>query len=162
MADTYVLEESSNEEYELIPEDTVLEAKVTKVEEVTTKMTDEHTGEPVKQVKFTFAIEDEPYKSAGRLAWGRTSTKFTTHEKCRLRAWTTEIMGVDTLPTGFRLSLPALVGNYCRIVMSVREWEDKKAGPDPETGQPRYRQSNDVKEVIRSRNVRPAAADEPF
>lgn len=152
MSDLFVLEESVEQEYELIPEDTILEAKVTKVQVVTTKMTDENTGEPVKQVEFTFVIQDEPYKD--RKAWGRTSTKFTTHEKCRLRAWVNEIMAVDALPTGFKLDLQGLVGSRCRIVMEVNSWEDKK------TQEPKA--NNRVKEVIRSRSSRPAAPEEPF
>lgn len=163
MGDTFTLEESTGEDFELIPEDTILEAKVLKIQTVTTKMTDEHTGEPVKQVEFTFGILDEPYAAANRKAWGRTSTKFTTHENCRLRAWVTEIMAVNELPTGFRLDTDALVGNQCRIVLEVNTWEDKKAGPDPVTGQPRYKSNNRVKEVIRSRAAgRPAHDEEPF
>lgn len=162
MGDTYTLEESTGEEYEIIPEGTIVEAKVTKIQTVTTKMTDENTGEPVKQVEFTFVIQDEPY--VDRKAWGRTSTKFTTHENCRLRAWVTEIMAVNQLPTGFRLDTDALVGNQCRIVLEVNTWEDKKAGPDPLTGETRYKSNNRVKEVIRSRSAKAAydPAEEPF
>lgn len=162
MGDTFTLEESTGEEYELIPDGTIVEAKVAKVQVVTTKMIDEVTNEPVKQVEFTFLILDEPY--VDRKAWGRTSMKFTTHENCRLRAWVTEIMAVNSLPTGFRLDLDALVGNQCRIVLEVNTWEDKKAGPDPLTGEPRYKSNNRVREVVRSRNAGTSynPADEPF
>lgn len=152
MGDTFTLEETSGEEYEIIPEDTILEAEVGKVQTVTTKMLDEQTGEPVKQVEFTFLIKDEPYVS--RKAWGRTSTKFTTHENCKLRAWVTEIMAVDNLPTGFRLDTDALVGQRCRIVMEVNSWEDKKTG--------QTKSNNRVKEVIRSRSAGTSFNEEPF
>lgn len=152
MGDTFTLEESPEGEYEIIPEDTILEAEVGKVQTVPTKMIDEQTGEPVKQVEFTFIIKDEPY--VGRKAWGRTSTKFTTHENCKLRGWVTEILAVDALPTGFRLDTDALVGSRARIVLEVNSWEDKKSG---ET-----KSNNRVKEVIRSRSASKATAEEPF
>lgn len=159
MGDLYTLEESTGEDYTLIPEDTILGVKVTKVETVTTKMTDEITGEPVKQVEFTFVVTDDgDYQS--RKVWGKTSTKFTTHEKCRLRAWTQEILAVDELPPGFKLDTDGLVGNSCRVVVGVNTWEDKKAGPDPLTGAAQYKSNNKVKDVIRARGGRPP--EEPF
>lgn len=172
MGDTFTLEESTGDEYALIPDGTVLEAKVGSAKVVTTKMVDEETGDPVKQVEFTFIVQDEtcpdeqgndmPVK--GRKAWGRTSTKFTTHENCRLRAWVTEIMAVNELQSGFRLDLEALEGSLCRIVVEVNTWEDKKAGPDPDTGETRYKSNNRVKEVIRSRTAKTSynPAEEPF
>jgi hypothetical protein len=153
--DEFILEESKSGEYELIPEDTILEAKITSAKVITTKMIDEGTGEPVKQVEFIFVVQDEgDYQ--GRKLYGKTSTKFTSHEKCRLHAWVLEIMAIDELPIGFKLSLPALVGNLCRIVVTVNEWEDKKTGEK--------KSNNPVKDVIRSRSAsrKVAPAEEPF
>ncbi len=152
--DEFVLEEPKSQEYELIPEDTILEAKIASAKVVTTKMTDQVTGEPIKQVEFVFVVQDEgDYKD--RQLWGKTSTKFVSHEKCRLHAWVLEIMAVNELPNGFKLSLPALVGNLCRVVVGVNEWEDKNG---------EKRTNNPVKDVIRSRSAtrKVAADEEPF
>lgn len=164
MGETLVLEEAKEfKEYELLPEDTILEAKITSAKKVTTKMIDEDTGEPVVQVEFVFLAQDEPYKSENRKFWGKTSTKFSAHEKCRLYSWTKEIMSVNELKTGFVLDLDALVGNHCRIVLDVNTWDDKKqTNPD---GTPVKRSNNPVKEVIRSRNTGPSVGydeSEPF
>lgn len=164
----FVLEESKPlEEYTLIPDETVLEAKVAEVKIETTKMKDQSTGEPVKQVVFKFAILDEPFNATDegtqRYIWGRTSTKFSTHENCRLHAWVLEIMAVDELPPGFKLNLQDLVGNQCRVVAEVNTWEDKKKDPDPVTGEYPTKSNNRVKELLRSRAAsQPSFAEEPF
>lgn len=153
--DEYVLEESVAGEYELIPEDTILEAKIVSVKTVTTKMTDQVTGEPVKQVEWIFVVKDDgPFYE--RKLYGKTSTKFVTHEKCRLHAWVLEVMAVDELPPGFKLSLSALVDNACRVVVSVNTWTDKKTDEE--------KSNNLVKDVIRSRSAtrKVARDEEPF
>lgn len=174
MGDTLVLEESTgSEDFELIPEDTILEAKVTKIAKETTKMIDETTGDPVQQYVFTFAILDSPYVEQKRLAWGRTSLKFSTHEKCRLYNWVLEIMAINELQPKFRLDLDNLLGLQCRIVMGVRSWDDKKAKQNDDgtyvatgTTEPPVKSSNYVKEVARSRTARSTAVaqaeEEPF
>lgn len=162
----FVLEESTATEFTLIPDETVLEAKVAEVKIETTKMKDQVTGEPVKQVVFKFAILDEPFNQTDegqqRFIWGRTSTKFSTHENCRLHAWVLEIMAVDELPAGFKLNLQDLVGNQCRVVAEVNTWDDKKKDPD-ENGEYPKKSNNRVKELLRSRAVaQPSFSEEPF
>ena len=159
---TFVLEESTGVEYELIPDGTIVPAKVVEVKRETTKMKDQVTGDPVEQIVFKFALLTDDY-GEGKVVWGRTSTKFSTHENCRLHAWVLEIMGVNELPAGFRLDLQDLVGNECRVSVEVNTWEDKKAGPDPETGEIRYKSNNRAKDVIRSRaSAKPNYDEEPF
>lgn len=159
MSETLTLEEApEGGDFEIIPEDSILEAEVAKVEVVTTKMTDENTGEPVKRVEFTFLIQEEPYLSQKRRLWGSTSTKFNQHENCKLRAWVQEIMAVDQLTTGFKLDLQALVGNRCRVVVEERSWESKTK--TNEDGTPFIERRNGVKEVFRSRSA--TRTEEPF
>lgn len=156
---TLTLTESDSREYELIPHGTIIDAKVSKVEKVTTGMKNDD-GSAVEQIAFTFRLLDDSYGEE-RNSWGRTSTKFSTHEKCRLYAWVLELMGVDELPPGFKLRLGDLVGNECRVRIEVNEWDDKKADPDPETGEYPKKQNNRVSDVIRSKNVS-ERYEEPF
>lgn len=166
MSETFTLVEApETPDFEVIPEGTILQVKITKAVVETTKMTDETTGEPVKQVVFTFAIQDEPYLTDKRLLWGRTSTTFSNHEKCRLYQWVKGIMSVSELPPGFTLNLQSLVGSACRVEVSVDTFDDKKQ-PVNEDGTYKRRSVNKVKNVIPARSTRAADPvrpdEEPF
>lgn len=162
---TFTLEESTGSgEYDLIPDGTVVPAKVVKVAKEKTNMTDEVTGEKVEQIVFSFALLTDDY-GENRRVFGRTSTKFTTHPNCKLHAWVLELMAANELPAGFKLNLQDLVGNECRVAVEVNTWEDKKQDPDPETGKYPEKSNNKVTDVIRAANTGVATAsflEEPF
>ena len=50
---------------------------------------------------------------------GETSTNFTNHPNCRMRAWVQEILAVE-LPSGFRFQPEAVKGSNVRVVVSKK------------------------------------------
>jgi hypothetical protein len=111
-------------------------------------------GNPVIQVEFIFELPGYtiPGQDGGtytRKVYGNTSTTFTTSSKCKLRAWVTEIMGVDELPPGYRLELDNLVGNPCKVVLSKKTYQDKKS-PMLADGTYPIKHSNRVTDVLRA------------
>lgn len=151
----YVLEESSYAGP--IPEDEIVAAKVMNVKQVKMlgaggKPYKNEKGEEVDQVEFSFTVEDSSSPYDGLRFWGKTSTTFTTNSNCRLRAWAQEILGQELVP-GYALDTDDLVGNPCRVVVGVREYEKE--------GQ--TKQTNYAKDVIRAKAGTTFLSDEePF
>lgn len=150
MGDTFTLEEQEGteggdgkKEFPLIPDGTIVNAEVLSITKKPMPYKDEKTGEFVVRVEWEFKIVDDPEYS-GRL-WGNTSTKFTTHPDCRMRAWVSEILGADVLPKDFRFNTDTLVGQKCRVVVEVYEFFDKKKNAQ------QFR--NRVQDVIRKQNA---------
>lgn len=140
---TFTLEEAPEiAEIPLIPEDTEVEAIVRKAEVVTTKMTNDD-GSPgfrwsscsnFRETSTATLTRTET--SRQRRVWGQTSTKFSNATNCRLRAWVTEILAVDSLPIGFHLDLNDLVDHPVRAIVTIKTWEDKKAPINPDGTRP--------------------------
>lgn len=128
MSTTYELSDAPV--FEAIPVDTVLEAEVDKVEERETPFwidqNDESKGKQ-RQVSFKFRITDAEH--SGRVLFGNTPTTFSNHPDCKLRVWVQEILGVDTLPLGFKLDLSQLEGAPIKVVVGNRS---KKAADGSE------------------------------
>lgn len=150
----FVLQEAPDlPDRQVFPDQTILDAEVAKVEVKTAPFTDDD-GNPVKQVEFTFEIPGyntvlDDGRSFAMRQYGRTSTTFSTSERCKLRAWVQEIMSVDELPAGFALDLDDLVGNPCRVILKWKEYDDKKA-PRNADGSYKKRQINEVEDVLRA------------
>ncbi len=154
MTDEFVLTETVDlPPVEAFPDGTILPAEVAKVEVKTAPFTDDD-GNPVKQVEFVFELPGhtttlEDGRVFTRKVYGKTSTTFSTSEKCRLRAWVQEIMSVDELPAGYRLELGDLVGNPCRVILKWKQYQDKKS-PIQADGTYRMKQINEVQDVLRA------------
>lgn len=155
MSDEYTLEESASfnddekTEFTLIPEDTVLESELLGMEKKTMPFKDDD-GNDVVKVEWTFKVtQDGEFKN--RRVWGQTSTVFTSHEDCKMRAWVQELLAVDELTPGFKFKTADLINNSARIVIGQRSWTDKK------TNEPRT--VNTVKDVIRSRQATAPVVD---
>lgn len=58
-------------------------------------------GESPTQIEFHFKVTEGEYK--GVHLWGNAHPYFTWDEKCRFRIWTQALLGVSSLPDGFRL-----------------------------------------------------------
>lgn len=110
-----------------LPEGQVLNAKITKCEEVEKPWLNKRTGEPDRRVTFEFTIQDEPYK--GRREWEDLFTDFYIGERCQLYTWTLKILGMDELPEGFVLDTDAFVGSEVPIVMGTRHYTKKDGTP---------------------------------
>lgn len=135
-----------------IEADTILTAKVTGVNRKETPFFND-AGEKQWKMEFAFVVDEpgEPHDSA-RL-WGQTSENFVNNPNCKLYAWAQEILGTELEP-GFALDTDFLVGNHCRIVVGLREYE--------KNGQPKS--ANFVADVMRAKggSVYAAVDDEPF
>lgn len=156
MAEEFVLTESRplddggdgslKREFETISDNSILEAEVVSVEKVVKPFKDEH-GQPIVRVEFEFKVVDQQHK--GRRLWGDTPTTFTTHPDCKMTAWVTEILAVESLPADFRFNTDSLNGSRARVVVGLREAKDGKPA------------RNYVKDVIRSRDAAPLVPSRP-
>lgn len=128
--------------YPIIPEDTILNVKVTRVEEEL-KPFKEDDGSDIVRVVFTFQVQDGPYEK--QRVWGETSTFFTSQSK--LRQWASELYGT-TLGDGFVLDTDDLVGKIARVQVGIRNQKNGK-------------QRNFVKDVFRPRDAMVSAITAP-
>lgn len=150
----FTLEEATElPEIPAFDDGSVLDAEVVSCKLVEAPFKDDE-GNPVKQVEFVFELPGHtvPGSDGGtftRRVYGNTPTTFSTSSKCKLRAWVTEIMSVDELPTGYRLELENLIGNPCKVILKKNSWEDKKA-PIRADGTYPIKEGNRVTDVIRA------------
>lgn len=117
----FVLEETEAQEFEVIPEATIVPLEVVTVEDRETPWDiDENDPSLGKkhQVSFRFKVVGGDHD--GRTLFGNTPTTFTTHPDCKLRAWVQEILGESSLPTGFRFSTEVLEGMPVKGVVAHR------------------------------------------
>lgn len=138
-----------------IPEDEILPAKVSGVQQKTKPFTDDD-GNAIIRMEFAFVVDDPGNAFDGQRLWGDTPTTFTTHPDCRLRAWAQELYGQE-LPKGFILDTDDLKGMACRIVVAQKTYKDKVSQED--------KVRNYVKDVFRARDGSAFAAvddDIPF
>ena len=118
---TFKLQASDVQEFDVIPEGSVLVAEIVNVEERETPwLVDENDPSKGKksQVSFRFSVSDGEHK--GRTLFGNTPTTFTNHPDCKLRAWVQEVLGENALPVGFSLDLDTLVGLPVKIAVAHR------------------------------------------
>jgi hypothetical protein len=138
----------------LIPDDEVLQARITGVKQNKKPFTNDD-GSEVWRMEFSFVIEDTQSPFDGTRIWGDTPVTFNSHPDCKLRAWAQEILGLDMEP-GFTLDTDQLVGLHCRVVVALRKY--KKDGEDKER--------NYVRDVMRARESHVYAGvdmqEEPF
>jgi hypothetical protein len=134
---TFELEESTFAGY--LPEDDIKTAEVISVKLEEKPYTDDD-GNKVKKVVFKFGIIDPDGTHDGTNVWGETPPRFNTHPDCKLRNWSSAILG-SVLPVGYKLETDLLVGKECRIVLRLKEYPDKD-NPD------RIKQVNQVKDVM--------------
>lgn len=111
------------EEFVALPEDSVITAKIEKVELETVNGRDGATWEKVA-FKFKILSVDlvgdggDPADYAmlpGSPIFGGVSARFTTHPDNKLRQWVEAILGMQLTP-GFDLDLDSLVGRKVRCV----------------------------------------------
>lgn len=132
------------EEFKPIPDGDILEAEVVNCEHRETPFDDENNpGQKKKEVSFRFKVTDEGEYN-GRTVFGSTPVTFTSHPDCKLRVWVQELLGMDSLPGGFRFDTDTLIGLPCRIAVGAKEREGKST-------------RNYVMDVLRASNVRTAA-----
>lgn len=118
--------QESSEEFQLIPENEVVNARLQDVELRSFRWDDED----VEKLKWVFVVTD-PGDFQGKEIFGDTSTTFTSHPNCKAFNWATAITGIDytnkTLDTDDILGMPAriLIGHkkdkQNRVWMRVRE-----------------------------------------
>lgn len=141
--------------YTLIPDKTMLAAEVLDVKTKVAPFKDKETGAEVRQVEFKFQVT-EPGDYDEKYVWGKTSTSFVDHPGCKLRSWVSELLGADSLPSGFTFNTDDLLDLECRIIVGVRSWIDK----DNVT-----QERNFVSDVLRDKSLSSSVYDsneEPF
>lgn len=143
---TLTLEES---DFVPLEEDDVYEAEVVAVTHKKENFQDKETGKDVYKYEFKFLIDDETSAWDGKNIYGKTGEKFTTHPDCRLYQWVQEILGAQLEP-GFEVDTDELIGNRCRIVIGIKEYE--------KDGQPKT--YTHVKDVMRRRGA--MSGEQPF
>ncbi len=139
----------TGEDFALIENHTIVVAEVVTIEEEENPFFKDDDGVPQRNVVFKFKVLDGEYE--GRFVWGRTPTTWSTNEKCKLRAWAEEILGV-TIPTKPLppLNTDDMVGRHCRVHIITYPKKDGSEG-------------NKVGDVMRDKATAPADAySEPF
>lgn len=144
---TFELEESDFAGY--IEDGRIMPLSVVSVKVVEKPYTDDETGQKVKKVEFKFAVIDPDGPFDGQNVWGETGTKFNTHPDCKLRNWSSAILGTE-LAAGYRLDTDVLVGNECRGSIELYEYDDKKGAKDPVTDEYPKKQRNRVTDLLPS------------
>ncbi len=139
------------EEYSTIPDGEIVRAEVAKCEERESIFDDDNNpGVKKREVSFMFTIMEGEY--VGRKVFGSTPTTFTTHPDCKLRVWVQELLGEDSLPSGFRFNTTMLEGLPCRLVVGAREGRPAHAGAAPKI-------KNYASDVMRDRVGAPSASE---
>ena len=99
------------QEFELIPENDIVNVQLSDVE----LRTFTWQGDDVEKLKWTFIIKD-PGPWQGREIWGDTSTNFTAHPNCRAYNWVAAITGRQYGPSE-EFDTDELVGMPCRVLV---------------------------------------------
>lgn len=131
------LEDAGGEERTIIPDGTNVRAKVLEIKEQQSIFDEEDSdgnkilnedGTPKKkmQVSFKFQVDEGEHK--GSVVYGNTNTTFSMHPNCKLRVWVQEILGRDSLRSGFKLDTEMLEGLTCRINIAVRNGKKQADG----------------------------------
>lgn len=114
-------------EFDVIPDGEILNAIVDNCEQRPSPWLTETNGDPVQQVAFRFRITEEgDYED--KTLFGDTPVTFSNHSDCKLRMWVQELLGEDTLPTGFRFNTDTLIGLPCRVVVGEYTTKAGKKG----------------------------------
>lgn len=113
--------------FDPIPANTIAEVEVVDVtykplnEEFRKKFAVKDTHE----VSFHFKVIEGPYKN--RHIWGTAKPYLNSSDKCRLRIWLQELLGVDKLPAEFTLNENPDTGVYdeftgmrCRVFTELK------------------------------------------
>ena len=109
MADFTLSAGGSGEDFEPIPDDTIVVAELVSAAQKTSKAGNE-------RVSFRFQILEGEFLN--RTLWGSTPITFTSHPECKLRQWVEALLGSeDGLEEGFSFSLEALEGAQVRVVV---------------------------------------------
>ena len=109
--------QAKESDFELIPEGSIVAAKVLSIEEETLKFGD--------ILKWKFEVtEAGPY--LGYNVHGKTSTKFVIPENCKLMQWASALLQW-TFDEGDGLATDDLLCLRCRILI---EWDQDKADED--------------------------------
>ncbi len=129
--------EGEKKEFSVIPENALLNVQVAKCEikPFTEDFRKKYNVEDENEVSFEFVVIDGDF--AKRRLWGSAKPYFDKSDNCRLRIWTQEIMGWDSVPDGYEFDTDDLTGLNCRILVKAYVGND---------GKPRNR----VKEVLRA------------
>lgn len=104
----------------LIPEDTILPARVVSVQQQKKPFTDSD-GNDIWKMNFAFVVEDPNSPHDATRLWGETSMTFSNNPNCRLFAWAQEILGAELTPP-LQLDTDDLAGNACRVVVRVKKY----------------------------------------
>ena len=130
----YTLGESTFEEFETLPADTILETTVQAVEQRTSPFwVDENDQSKGKREEVSFRFQVTSGEHQGRVFFGNTPTYFDASPNCRLRVWVEEILGVDELPVGFKFDTDDLIDLPVKIVLGVGAKKGKNYDRDWET-----------------------------
>lgn len=137
-------------EFPVIPDETIVNAEVVAVElrDLNPEFRAKYKIKETQEVSFRFRVTDGEYK--GLNVWGNAKPIFDSSPECRLRIWTQEILGMDSLPEGFVFDTEDLAGLNTRILVTKYSKRDGSEG-------------NRVKDVLRSNSPATALYDEePF
>jgi len=123
----YTLGESTFEEFQTLPADTILKAVVQKVEQRETPFNiDDNKPELGKKDEVSFRFQVSEGEHQGRVFFGSTMTYFDASPNCRLRVWVEEILGIDEIPVGFKFDTDDLIDLPVKIVLGVTKSDKNK------------------------------------
>lgn len=134
-------------EFDLIPEGTIVPARLENVE----PNTFDWKGEKVHKLRWHFLITEQG-EWYGKTIQGSTSTAFTAHPNCKAYSWAVAISGKQ-FKDGEELDTDDILGMPCQIIIKHREDSQGRTWMDV----------RDVAPAARAAAGAPAQSDEsPF
>lgn len=110
-----------SKEFELIPENELVNARVADIREHNFQW----EGETIEKLKWDFVVADGG-EWDGKTVFGETSTTFTAHPNCKAYNWAVAITGKQ-YDSGEVLDTDDLIGMPCRILIGHKtDKQDRK------------------------------------
>lgn len=138
-----------------LPEDAKLDAEVVSITKKKKPFKDDD-GNDIWKFEWKFLVNDPGGEQDGRKLYGDTGLKLSMHPNCRLTAWAQEALQTE-ITEGMDVDLTLCIGRQVKVIVDRKEYTDKKAVPDPTTGERPTRVANRVVTIGRIPNSNGAA-----
>jgi hypothetical protein len=147
----------AKKEFDPIPANTIADVEVIDVtyKEISAEFRAKYDIKDTHEVSFHFKVIDGPFKN--RHIWGTAKPYLNESDRCRLRIWVQELLGIDKLPADFALNpnpdtgvFDEFTGLHARVF--VENYTRKRDG----------KVLDRVRDVLRSVNPITTDEEEPF
>ena len=116
--------QGEKKKFDPIPANEIVPVEVVEVEirDIPEHIRSQYKIQDKQEVSFHFKVVDGPYKN--RHLWGNAKPRWDNSPDCRLRVWTQEILGEDSLPDEYQFDTDTLQGLQARVLVRNRIAKD--------------------------------------